>query len=155
MNKIPLTSQFSLSEGLWLIFSDGNNKIAAHNSNLGQESVFFNDKLVSENKSLSKKSTHKFNFKGESYTLTFSVIEILTGKIECSLTKNSVEIGRFLAYCKYNINFKNIPFILIFILSFTSVFIPLILPFILIWACFLIFDTTKKSVEVIIDKTDI
>jgi hypothetical protein len=100
MTKIPSTSQASFIKGLWFIFRDGDREIAAHGSTLGQERIFVNGKLVSQKRSLSKKSTHQFIFEGNMYEIMFIVSKTSSTEMECSLTRDNICVGIFKTYYK-------------------------------------------------------
>jgi hypothetical protein len=100
MTKIPSTSQASFIKGLWFIFRDGDLEIAAHGSTLGQERIFVNGKLVSQKRSLSKKSTHQFISEGNIYEIMFVVSKASSTEMECSLTRDNICIGIFKTYYK-------------------------------------------------------
>jgi hypothetical protein len=101
MTKIPSTSQASFIKGLWFIFRDGDREIAAHGSTLGQERIFVNGKLVSQKRSLSKKSTHQFIFEGNMYEIMFVMPKTSITEMECSLTKDNICIEIFKAHYNY------------------------------------------------------
>jgi hypothetical protein len=96
MNNIPQESQASLLKGYWFIFKDGDRSIAAHGSTLtGQERIFVNGQLVSKKRSLRMTSKHHFNWEESVYDVTFCMPGLFAGKLDCSLTKDEILIGRF------------------------------------------------------------
>ena len=95
MNKIPVTSQFSYPNGLWLIFRDGNREIAAHSSVLGKDIIFVNGELMSQKRTFRKMSKHQFIFDENNYEVVYFVSKISTGEMECSLIKDGICIGKF------------------------------------------------------------
>lgn len=98
MNKIPTTSQASLSEEPWFIFRDGDRRIAANGSWFtGRERVLVNDSLISKKRSWNMTSNHQFIFEEDVYEVVFYLL-ISTGNVKCFLTKNGICIGCLRTY---------------------------------------------------------
>ncbi|MBD1822459.1 hypothetical protein H6F51_08120 [Cyanobacteria bacterium FACHB-DQ100] len=157
MNKIPTTSQTSLSEGLWFIFQDSNKRIAAHVSWFtGQECVFANDNLISKRRSLSMTSTHRFIFEEDTYEVVFSQ-SILSSDVKCSLIKNGICIERLKVY------FPSETFEFSFIVLFCYFALGVLIPFfrLPIWLlllavfCSVVVVGIDRMKKAVIDKTDI
>lgn len=89
MNKIPTTSQASLSKGLWFTFRDGNREITAYGSFTGKEHVFVNDNLISKKRTLGLTSTHRFIFEKDTYEVVFC-LQIQRMDVRCQLIKNGI-----------------------------------------------------------------
>jgi hypothetical protein len=100
MNKIPLTSQISIFNGIWFVFRDGDREIAAHCSILGLERTFVNGRLIFKKRSFSKTSNYQFDFDGNLYEVLVLVYKLETTQTECSLTKDGICIEKFKAYYK-------------------------------------------------------
>jgi hypothetical protein len=100
MNKIPLTSQISIFNGIWFVFRDGDREIAAHCSILGLERTFVNGRLIFKKRSFSKTSNYQFDFEGNLYEVLVLVYKLETTQTECSLIKDGICIEKFKAYYK-------------------------------------------------------
>ncbi len=75
--------------GYKFYFQDGDNQIACFGSFFtGKEEVYINDDLVSSKRSMGLKSKHQFEFAEQSYQIEYEMINMLTGKVECSFFKN-------------------------------------------------------------------
>lgn len=75
--------------GYKFYFQDGDNQIACFGSFFtGKEEVYINDDLVSSKRSLGLRSKHQFELAGQSYQIEYAMINMLTGKLECSFFKN-------------------------------------------------------------------
>lgn len=78
----------SLKHGYWFYFDDKGTQIAAHGSALsGKETVFIDGEIASTKRSLSRKSTHDFQYKGHNYQIVFFMGSVLKGTLSCSLYK--------------------------------------------------------------------
>jgi hypothetical protein len=76
--------------GYKFYFQDGDNQIACFGSYFtGKEEVYINDDLFSKKRSVNYTSTHAFNFDGSQYQVKFDMLNILTGRLECTLYKNA------------------------------------------------------------------
>jgi hypothetical protein len=100
MSKIPATSRVTPFRGTWFVFMDGEREIVAHNSLLAKESIFVNQKVVSEKRSLNRIGKHQFIFEGNEYEVIFNVLQISKGEMECSLVKDGTCIEKFRTYYK-------------------------------------------------------
>jgi hypothetical protein len=100
MNKIPLTSQISIFNGIWFVFRDGDREIAAHCSILGLERTFVNGRLIFKKRSFSKTSNYQFEFEGNLYEVLVLVYKLETTQTECSLIKDGICIEKFRAHYK-------------------------------------------------------
>ncbi|MBQ4857006.1 hypothetical protein [Pseudoalteromonas sp. MMG007] len=79
--------------GYKFYFQDGDNQIACFGSYFtGKEEVFINDELVSSKRSVGRKSTHRFEFKEHNYQVKYHMLNIITGKLECTFFKNNEQI---------------------------------------------------------------
>jgi hypothetical protein len=169
MNRIPLTSQFSLFKGIWFVFRDGDREIAHHNSILGLERIFINGKLIFKKRILSqisKTNKRQFTFEGNLYEVLILISKVQTTQIECSLVKDGVHLDKLKAYYKldgipipvkkqlvlclpgailtvYFAIFFNIPFWLYLPILVISVYAPIITYMI------------KKHMRLIVEKIDI
>jgi hypothetical protein len=94
---IPDKSEGSIRKGNWFVFQDGTNAIQIWGSNLnGQEKVFLNNVLVSQQRSLKKKSKHDFkDSDGVHYEVRFDVPNLLKGAIECQIKREGMLIKTF------------------------------------------------------------
>jgi hypothetical protein len=96
VNKIPEENGFSMSAGFWFAFTDGNNKIAVNGSAIsGKEYVYVNGKLILEKWSFKQKSRHVFSLGDDRYEV-FIYASILTGKVECTLSKNHERMTKYI-----------------------------------------------------------
>lgn len=108
MNKIPKTSQVSLFRGLWFIFRDGKQEIAAYYSAItGQERMFINGELISKKTSLSRTSEHQFSVNGNIYKTIFYAPQMLEREIKCFLIKDGKCIKGFKTSYKYKFRIFN------------------------------------------------
>ncbi len=122
---IPNKNTISLTRGFWCIFKDGVDTIAAGASAVnGKEYVYINGDLILEQRSYSTTSRHSFEFKNNRYEVEFCVPEVLKGKIECSLSKNSKLIQKYKTLYKYKFSFYefSIYFALVFIYGFATIY---------------------------------
>ena len=75
--------------GYKFYFQDGDDQIACFGSYFtGKEEVYINDELVSEKRNINVKSKHQFELSGNTFNVKFEMLNILTGKLQCSLFKN-------------------------------------------------------------------
>ena len=81
--------------GYKFYFQDGDNQIACFGIYFtGKEEVFVNDDLFSKKQNIYCASTHSFAFEGSQYQVKFDMLNILTGRLECTLYKNSSVIAK-------------------------------------------------------------
>ncbi|MBW4622178.1 MAG: hypothetical protein KME17_22845 [Cyanosarcina radialis HA8281-LM2] len=160
MNKIPKSSQVSLSKGFWFIFRDGEREIAAHGSTItGRERIFVNGELISEKRSLSKRSEHQFTVNENIYKVIFVVPQILQGKMECSLIKDGKCIRAFKTSPK-NSKFRTLDFIILGLIGGVSGFLishfklPFWLIFFVIFAVIVI-RVSQATKEIVIDDIEV
>ena len=74
------------TKGLYFVFKMDDITVKAKGSAfMGKESVYFNDELVSERKSLNKVSKHPFEKEGKKYEVIFYMPNIRKGQLECLL----------------------------------------------------------------------
>ncbi|MDA8622347.1 hypothetical protein N9L48_06845 [Psychrosphaera sp.] len=82
-----------LSDGFRFHFEIGGHKIEAWGSSKsGKESVSFDGSLVSEKRSLRRKSLHSFEHQGVLYEVEFNMVNMLTSELHCSLIKEGVHV---------------------------------------------------------------
>lgn len=78
--------------GFWFVFRDGADHIRAWGSYLsGTEKVYFNGQQVSQRRSVSRISEHRFEQDGHTYTLTFNTRSYFW-ELECSLSKDGIPL---------------------------------------------------------------
>jgi hypothetical protein len=144
--KIPASSQFSWSDGLWFIFHDGDRQIAVNASAIsGRERVFVNNELVADKRSLGMTSEHQFFFDEITYQVIFKVTNLLTAKLECSLIKDDISIGQFKTSLTNNFSLKL--FFIALSLGFLVGYLNLPLwPFAI--AGVIVFANTSKQVKI-------
>jgi uncharacterized membrane protein len=159
MNKIPTSSQVSLSKGFWFIFRDGEREIAAHGSAIsGQERIFVNGELISEKRSLSKTSEHQFTVGNNTYIVMFLVPQILQGKMECSLIKDGRCIQAFRTYPQHKFKIVRALVALLvgaicgLLLSFFK--LPFWLMFFVV-AIYVAIVISQETKNVVVDKIDV
>jgi hypothetical protein len=159
MNKIPTSSQVSLSKGFWFIFRDGERQISAHGSAItGQEQIFVNGELISEKRSLSKTSEHQFTVNENIYKVIFFVPQILQGKMECSLIKDGQCIRVFKTSYKYKFRIVKFLFGLLigaaigFLLAFFK--LPFWLIFFVLFAFFAV-KISQETKKIVINEIDV
>lgn len=81
--------------GYKFYFQDGDNQIACFGSYFtAKEEVYINDDLVSSKRSINVKSNHEFEFENSQYQVTFDMLNILTGRLECSLYKDRKVVAK-------------------------------------------------------------
>ena len=81
--------------GYKFYFQDGDNQIASFGSYFtGKEEVYINDDLVSSRRSVNIKSSHKFGFENSQYQVKFDMLNILTGRLECTLYKDQEVLAK-------------------------------------------------------------
>jgi hypothetical protein len=95
--KIPSKTETSLKQGNWFIYYDNFNTIAVWSSNLnGKEKIFLNNKLVSEQRSIRKKSKHNFtDDKGKEYNVKFEVKSLKKCNLECIISSENTLLKTF------------------------------------------------------------
>jgi len=81
--------------GYKFYFQDGDNQIACFGSYFtGKEEVYINDDLVSSRRSVNIKSSHTFDFENSQYQVKFDMLNILTGRLECTLYKDQEVLAK-------------------------------------------------------------
>ena len=81
--------------GYKFYFQDGDNQIACFGSYFtGKEEVYINDDLVTSRRSVNIKSSHKFDFENSHYQVKFDMLNILTGRLECTLYKDQEVLAK-------------------------------------------------------------
>ena len=123
--SIANKNMLSVTKGFWFVFEDGINAIVAGGSGIsGNEYIYVNGNLVSEQKSYSKISKHSFEVDNNSYEVDFFVPEILKGKIECTLSKNNKAIKKYKTLYKYEFSFYKIfiYFLIVFGYAFSIIY---------------------------------
>ena len=82
-------SKVTIKDGFWFFFEDDGIEIAVNASAFsGKETVYVNDNPVSEKRSYGFLSLHNFQYKGKHYRVKCDVVNIITQKVECSLSIN-------------------------------------------------------------------
>lgn len=82
-----------LSDGFRFNFKTNGHEIEAWGSGKsGKESITFDGTLVSEKRSLRRKSVHSFEHDGVSYEVEFNMVNLLTSELHCSLIKDGVHV---------------------------------------------------------------
>lgn len=80
--------------GYRFYFQDGDNQIACLGSYFtGKEEVYINDDLISTKRSFGFKSVHQFNHEGANCRIIYKLVNLLSGKVECSFLKESEKLG--------------------------------------------------------------
>ncbi|QLG89295.1 hypothetical protein HQ393_14155 [Chitinibacter bivalviorum] len=100
MELLPTTSETSLERGSWFVFQIRNNTIRAwcsHKS--GLERIYLNEKIISERRGLKRISEHIFNLEDHEINVTFKVISIFQGTLECTLYEDGRLIKSYLVRC--------------------------------------------------------
>lgn len=96
----PLESHASIKEGIWFVFNEGNHIIHVWGSLLsGKESIFVDEQLVSEKRSIKQNSEHIFTIENNEYIVKVSAVHQLNGPLECHLIKNGISQSSYI--CKY------------------------------------------------------
>lgn len=86
----------SISKGVNFHFQDGENNIRAFGSMFsGKEIIYVNEKEVSNKRSMSTGSIHKFTIDNVKYEVEFSVTNIILGYIDCTLIKDGTHVKTF------------------------------------------------------------
>lgn len=74
--------------GYQFYFKAGDNQIACFGSFFtGKEDVYVNDELVSSKRNFGFKSAHEFEIEGVKYRVVYDLVNLITGKVECSFFK--------------------------------------------------------------------
>jgi|GEM_PF-1833749 len=95
-SNLPNESYINISKGIWFVYHDGESTIRLHNSNLGNERVYLNEDIVSEQRSMSMINEHHFEGNnGDLYVVKIIVKSLLKGKVECLIYKNQVQVKYF------------------------------------------------------------
>lgn len=94
---IPQKSESSIKNGIWFIHNDGPNAIQVWGSCFsGKEKVYFNNELVSDQRSVKMQSVHKFEDKnGKNYEVEIKTNSLLKGELECIIKKEDGVLKRF------------------------------------------------------------
>jgi len=104
LKHLPEKNIASIKDGFWFVFHDGDITITAGGSSVsGKEYIYINQKLVTEKRSIKKKSEHIIEFNGNKYTIIFHMKKIMTGDLKCSLLKNDTLLKAYQA--SYNSKF--------------------------------------------------
>ena len=81
--------------GYKFYFQDGDNQIACFGSYFtGKEEVYINDDLFSKKRNVNCTSTHSFDFENSQYQVKFDMLNILTGRMECTLYKDTKVVAK-------------------------------------------------------------
>ncbi len=95
--KTPET-KFDNNNGYHFIFNYNDHRIEAWGSSVsGKEHVSFDGEIVSEKRTHSRKSCHKFEKDNDQYEIRYTVKSILSGKLECALYVNSDLVKHYMA----------------------------------------------------------
>jgi len=89
----PITS--SISKGINFHFQDGDNQIRANLFGFifsRKEIIYFNEEEVSNYRSKGINSIHKFTINNAKYEIECSLINIISGQINCTLIKDCLHI---------------------------------------------------------------
>lgn len=98
---LPIASEASIKNGFWFVFPVQGATIRFWGSGLtGMERIYVDDQVVSEHRSLGKLSEHRFSVNGDNFTITFTVVSLLRGPLECRLFRSSTLIGALRAVYK-------------------------------------------------------
>ncbi len=88
-----LSGMTLLSDGFRFEFKiDGHEVEAWGSGKSGKESVTFDGTLVSEKRSLRRKSTHSFEHQGVLYEVEFNMVNMLTSELNCTLIRDGVHV---------------------------------------------------------------
>ena len=88
-----LSGMTLLSDGFRFEFKiDGHEVEAWGSGKSGKESVTFDGTLVSEKRSLRRKSVHSFEHQGVLFEVEFNMVKMLTSELHCSLIKDGVHV---------------------------------------------------------------
>ncbi len=118
MNEVPKKNGFSMTTGFWFVFNDANTKIVVNGSAMtGKEYVYVNGKLISEKWSFKQKSRHVFSLGDDHYEVLFYA-SMLTGQVECSLSKNHERVTKYKAPYKHKHISPLLVFGILFFLGF-------------------------------------
>ena len=86
-------STVSFRGGYNFLFEDEGHLIRVHGSAVtGKESIYVDDKLVTDKRSLGRRSCLSFAIDGIEYEAEFYVANLLTGETHCSLIKEGVHV---------------------------------------------------------------
>ena len=103
MNDLPKESGGSLTKGIWFVFRDNENTIIACGSVFsGKEYVYTNGELLSEKRSMKKRSEHYFKIDQTDYKAVFDVQNILTGRMICTLFRGNEIVKELLARSQFH-----------------------------------------------------
>lgn len=83
--------------GYKFYFQDGDDQIACFNSFFsGKSEVYINDDLISRKRSFIDCSniTHSFDYGKEEFQVKFNMLNLLTGRLECTLFKSKQLIAQ-------------------------------------------------------------
>lgn len=87
--------EVTVRHGYWFYFDDGGLKITAFGSGMsGKEIIFVGDEAVSSKRAIRFRSKHTFDYGGNHYEVEFVIKNMLTGELECVLSKNGAVIQR-------------------------------------------------------------
>lgn len=88
-----LSGMTLLSDGFRFHFKVDDHEIEAWGSGKsGKESVTFDGVVVSEKRSLRRKSIHSFEHQGVLFEIEFNMVNMLTSELHCSLIKDGVHV---------------------------------------------------------------
>jgi hypothetical protein len=95
-NEEEAMSQVSLRKGYWFFFDDEGDDISIHGSAWsGKETVYFNNKKVSEIRNITSRSgTHHFEAKQHSYKVEFQITSLRQGTLEVRVFKDGHLLGQ-------------------------------------------------------------
>lgn len=105
ISQIGTVSLFS--DGFKFLFKvNDHNVLAWGSAKSGNEKVFIDDKLTSEQRNFTRRSVHTFMLDGNSYEIEFNTVSLLTGELHCSLIKDGVHVKTLKQVPKYTANKK-------------------------------------------------
>ncbi|MFT7560557.1 MAG: hypothetical protein ACI93R_002478 [Flavobacteriales bacterium] len=91
MNNLS-NNTVTLKKGYWFFFEDNGTKFAAQGSIWsGKETIYADDEIVSSKRSFSRSSIHSFELNGHAYSVKFHMSNILTGALECQVTRDGLD----------------------------------------------------------------
>ncbi|WP_435275348.1 hypothetical protein ACMAZF_19405 [Psychrobium sp. nBUS_13] len=94
MSGIRNTPDFeaTVKGGLNFYFKDDNNEITVNCKMRGKESIYYNNRVVSNKYSFKKQSSHQFNEGGNLYEVEVKLDKLFASDIACTLIKNGAHL---------------------------------------------------------------
>ena len=98
MKPLPQNSTGSVTGGIWFVFSHEGNTIRVWGSSLtGKERIYVEDQIVAEARNFKRHEKLEFSIGDKKYAVTFNVISMAKGQLECILSCNGASVDAFLA----------------------------------------------------------